>query len=104
MYVETSIIKAIAKVSSLGMSAPCLVGARASISFDFVIWAGDSGGPLFDSNNVQVGVVSYGIGCAQASEVSSRGKNLVSTAGGPDNFNFELLSSLGCLRWGGKVS
>lgn len=29
---------------------------------------GDSGGPLFDSNNTQVGVVSYGIGCARAPE------------------------------------
>ena len=30
---------------------------------------GDSGGPLFDAQYTQVGIVSYGIGCARPSEV-----------------------------------
>ena len=29
---------------------------------------GDSGGPLFDNNNTQIGIVSYGIGCARRQE------------------------------------
>ncbi len=29
---------------------------------------GDSGGPIMDANHVQVGIVSYGVGCGQASQ------------------------------------